>query len=158
VRATAYADFTSRYSVQVRNVRLKDICPGDGNSVFVEFQYKQSARGDWVTRGEKRRNSSGCGTTTDETTFSFTATSGRIAAVRLRACVDETFPNNDDCGYSNTRENPYDWIPPGPAGRSRPAPGGWWRRRRDGPGLPVTVAARWGAGAVKPSRWWPAGR
>ena len=106
-KVTAYADFTSRYGVTVKDIRLKDLCPGDGHSVYVEFQYKQSARGDWVTRGDKREHHGGCGTTQDEADYRFVATSGRIAAVRLRVCVDESFPNPDDCQSTNYRNNQY---------------------------------------------------
>lgn len=106
-KVTAYADFRSRYHVVVNNIQLTDMCPGDGNSVYVQFQYRQSS-GEWVTRGENRTNSSGCGTTTSETAFDFTATSGRIDAVRLRVCVDETWPNADDCQLTNYRYNQYD--------------------------------------------------
>jgi hypothetical protein len=105
-RVTAYADFSSRYHVVVNSIRLTDMCPGDGNSVYVQFQYLQSS-GDWVTRGDNRTNSSGCGTTTSETAFDFTATSGRIAAVRLKVCVDEGWPNPDDCQYTNYRYNQF---------------------------------------------------
>lgn len=105
-KVTAYADFRSRYHVVVNNIQLTDMCPGDGNSVYVQFQYQQSG-GDWVTRGENRTNSSGCGTTTNETAYDFTATSGRISAVRLRVCVDETWPNADDCQLTNYRYNQY---------------------------------------------------
>lgn len=106
-KVTAYADFSSRYHVVVNSIRLTDLCPGDGHSVYVQFQYKNDARNEWVTRGENRTNSSGCGTTTSETAYDFTASSGRIEAVRLRVCVDETFPNADDCQYTNYRYNQY---------------------------------------------------
>jgi len=106
-KVTAYADFTSRYHVVVNSVQLTDLCPGDGHSVYVQFQYKNYSTGEWVTRGDNRTNSSGCGTTTSETAFDFTATSGRIEAVRLRVCVDETFPNADDCQLTNYQYNQY---------------------------------------------------
>lgn len=105
-KVTAYADFTGRYSVTVKQIQLTDMCPGDGNSVYIEFQYQQSG-GDWVTRGDKRENHGGCGVTQNETAYNFTATSGYINAVRLKVCVDETWPNNDDCQYTNYRYNQY---------------------------------------------------
>ena len=106
--ASGYATFTSRYHVDVTSVKLNDLCPGDGDSVYVELQYKQSSTGDWVTVG-RRENHAGCSDPEpqSEDPFHWTATSGRIAAVRLKVCVDETWPNNDDCAYSNTRSNQY---------------------------------------------------
>lgn len=106
-KVTANADFIGRYHVVVNSIRLTDLCPGDGHSVYVQFQYKNDATNEWVTRGDNHTNSSGCGTTTSETAFDFTATSGRIEAVRLRVCVNETFPNADDCQLTNYRYNQY---------------------------------------------------
>ena len=106
-KVTAHADFISRYHVVVNSIRLTDLCPGDSHSVYVNFQYKNDARNKWYTAGSTRRNSSGCGTTTSETAYDYTATSGRIEAVRLQVCVDETFPNPNDCQYTNYRYNQY---------------------------------------------------
>ena len=56
----------------------------------------------------RRENHAGC-SDPDPTarTRSRTPRLGRMKAVRLRVCVDETFPNNDDCANSNAVSNPY---------------------------------------------------
>ena len=106
--ASGHAEFSSRYSVKVTSLKLNDLCPGDGDSVYVLVQYQQQVSGDWVTMA-RRENHAGCSDPdpTAETSVSYTATSGRMKAVRLRVCVDETFPNNDDCANSNAVSNPY---------------------------------------------------
>ncbi|HEX8095430.1 hypothetical protein [Jatrophihabitans sp.] len=107
-KVTAYANFISRYHVRVEDIKLTDLCPADGHSVYVQFQYQQSS-GDWVVRGDNRENHASCDAgATSETPYDFTATSGRINAVRLKVCVDETWPNADDCQYTNYRYNQYD--------------------------------------------------
>lgn len=106
-KVQAYVNFTGKYSVKVTNITLWDLCPADGDSVYIHFQYRQ-AGGSWVTRGEERRNSSGCSSTgTSEASYDFTATSGAIDDVRLKVCVDETWPNGDECAYTTYRDNPY---------------------------------------------------
>jgi|GEM_PF-4561111 len=105
-KVTAYADFTSRYTVKVNSIRLTDLCPGDGNGVYIRFQ-TQNYHGDWETHGSTRENHTGCGTTQSENPYSFTSGSGHILAVRLKVCVFEAFPNPDDCQYTNYRYNQF---------------------------------------------------
>ena len=106
--ASAYANYSNRYTVDVTNVKLNDLCPGDGDSVYVELQVKRSNT-DYYTVGNRRENHAGCKdpNPTSESSWHWYSSAGRISSVRLKVCVDETWPKNDDCAYSNARTNPY---------------------------------------------------
>lgn len=106
--ASAFADFSNRYTVDVTKVKLNDLCPGDGDSVYVELEVKRSNT-DYYQVGSRRENHAGCADPdpTSESSWHWFSSAGRISSVRLKVCVDETWPNNDDCAYSNARANPY---------------------------------------------------
>lgn len=106
--ASAYANFTNRYTVDVTQVKLNDLCPGDGNSVYVELQVKRSNTG-YYKVGSRRENHDGCSNPnpTNESSWHWFSSAGRISSVRLHVCVDESWPNPDDCVDSPARTNPY---------------------------------------------------
>jgi hypothetical protein len=110
----SWGGFTFIDANSVHNIDqyLKDVCPGDGDAVYVELQFDSSKAGaDGIYRAWKHHNSTGCGNTlswTDQKwgdSWMETYDAGTIYRTRMKVCVEEL--DRDECVHSVWRDNPY---------------------------------------------------
>ncbi|ADB35612.1 hypothetical protein Kfla_6620 [Kribbella flavida DSM 17836] len=105
--ARAYLDFTGRSDVTVRNLTVRDICPGDGRPVRAVLVVLDTD-GKRTTIPPYYSDRNGCGSDgTNFGTYSLGLSDGwRIKSISLKVCVYNS-SGNLKCATSAGRDNPY---------------------------------------------------